>query len=213
MQAILRQQAQGPYILIGYSFGSMVAFETTKKLEAAGHEVFMGSLNGPPHIRWRMVQIDWCELFLNLSYFLGFLAEEEAIEKSAEFRLAGYTKAQILDEILAIAPRDRLINLDLNAAKLEHWANVSSELQSLAHNYDPVETVQHIDVFYARPLLAIGRDKQKWLNGHLHRWDDFCQEAARFHDSPGAHYTMLDPEHVFEMQKVLRAALRARGIL
>jgi thioesterase domain-containing protein len=83
MDAMQERQPTGPYVLVGYSFGSMIAFETGKKLEAAGHTVgFLGSLNGPPHIKWRMVQIDWCELFLNLIYFLGFITEEEAVERS-----------------------------------------------------------------------------------------------------------------------------------
>lgn len=58
MTTILKHQPEGPFVLIGYSFGSAIAFETTKKLEAAGHRVgFLGSLNGPPHIKWRMVQV------------------------------------------------------------------------------------------------------------------------------------------------------------
>ncbi|KAK6077079.1 nonribosomal peptide synthetase [Seiridium cupressi] len=212
MREIRHHQPSGPYVLIGYSFGSMIAFETSKKLEAVGQNAFMGSLNGPPHIKWRMVQIDWCELFLNLSYFLGFLTEEEAVEKSKEFRQAKYTKKEILEKILCMVSPEKLAELDLNEEKLVHWADISSQLQGLAHNYDPKGKVQHIDVFYANPLLAVGQDKQKWLREHLHAWNDFSQEDVRFHDSPGAHYTMLDPDHVFVMQKVVRAALRARGI-
>ncbi|KAH6657919.1 hypothetical protein BKA67DRAFT_513155 [Truncatella angustata] len=212
MDTIRRHQPHGPYVLIGYSFGSMIAFEITKKLEAAGHEVFMGSLNGPPHIKWRMIQIDWCELFLNLSYFLGFLTEEAAVKKSAEFHQAGYTRHEIVDEILAIVPAAKLKELDLSAEKLAHWADVSSKLQGLAHSYDPTGKVQHIDVFYADPLLAVSNDKELWLQQHLHPWNEFCQGPVRFHDSPGAHYTMLNPDHVFVMQKVLRSALKARGV-
>ncbi|ETS74724.1 hypothetical protein PFICI_13208 [Pestalotiopsis fici W106-1] len=212
MNAIRQNQPKGPYILIGYSFGSMIAFETTKKLEAAGHEVYMGSLNGPPHIKWRMVQIDWCELFLNLSYFLGFITEEEAVKKSAEFHDAGYTKEQVLNKILTIAPADKLAELDLNATKLAHWADVSASLQGLAHNYDPMGKVKHIDVFYARPLLAVGKDKQMWLRDHLIPWSEFCEEPVRFHNSPGAHYTMLDADHMSGMQKILKKALKARSV-
>lgn len=231
MEAIRRTQPNGPYILIGYSFGSMIAFETTKKLEAAGEQVFMGSLNGPPHIKWRMVQIDWCELFLNLAYFLGFLTEKEASEKSGEYRKvgiwhphtarrfctdrdpgqAGYTKHEIVKRILAIAPPELLETLSLNEEKLIQWADISHSLQGLARTYDPSGTVEHIDVFYANPLLAVGSDKQTWLEQHLHPWSEFSRQPVRFHDSPGAHYTMLSPENVFRMQKVLRSALRARG--
>ncbi|KAK7913972.1 hypothetical protein PG985_011675 [Apiospora marii] len=212
MDSILKHQPEGPYVLIGYSFGSMIAFETTKKLEAAGHHVgFMGSLNGPPHIKWRMVQLDWCELFLNLAYFLGFLTESEAVARSPEYR--HHPKPEILARILADVPPARLRELDLTAAKLERWADISAGLQGLAHHYNPVGTVRHIDVFYARPLLAVGRDKGRWLRDHLRPWEGFARDGGvRFHDSPGAHYTMLDAGHVFEMQKVLRAALKGRGV-
>ncbi|KAI1849151.1 hypothetical protein JX266_005112 [Neoarthrinium moseri] len=213
MHAIKRRQPHGPYVLVGYSFGSMIAFETTKKLEAAGNVVFMGSLNGPPHIKWRMVQIDWCELFLNLSYFLGFITEEEAVQKGVDFHKAGYTRDEILDRILALAPPEKMRELDLTREKIARWADISSQLQGLAHRYDPCGTVDHIDVFFANPLLAVGKDKQQWLRQHLHPWNDFAKEPVRFHDSPGAHYTMLSPEHVFQMQKVLRTAFAARGAL
>ncbi|KAK8121706.1 NRPS-like protein biosynthetic cluster [Apiospora sp. TS-2023a] len=212
MASILKHQPEGPYVLIGYSFGSMIAFETAKKLEAAGHHVgFMGSLNGPPHIKWRMVQLDWSELFLNLAYFLGFLTEKEAVDRSPEYRQ--YTKPEILTKILTNVPTTRLRELDMTAAKLERWADISAGLQGLAHHYDPSGTVRNIDVFYARPLLAVGSDKERWLRDHLRPWEDFARDGdVRFHDSPGAHYTMLDADHVFEMQKVLRAALKARGV-
>ena len=156
-------------------------------------------------------QLDWCELFLNLAYFLGFLTEREAAARSAAYRPC--PKPEILAKVLAGVPPARLRALDLTAAKLARWADVSAGLQGLAHHYDPAGAVDSIDVFYARPLLAVGTDKGRWLRDHLRPWEGFAREGGvRFHDSPGAHYTMLDAEHVFEMQKVLRAALKARGV-
>ncbi|KAK7987010.1 non-ribosomal peptide synthase-like protein [Apiospora saccharicola] len=197
MASILERQPEGPYVLIGYSFGSMIAFETAKKLEAAGHHVgFMSSLNGPPHIKWRMVQAS--------------SPKKEAVDRSPEYR--HYTKPEILAKILSNVPAARLRELDMTAAKLERWADISAGLQGLAHHYDPSGTVRSIDIFYARPLLAVGSDKERWLRDHLRPWEEFARDGdVRFHDSPGAHYTMLDADHVFEMQKVLRAALKARG--
>jgi acyl-CoA synthetase (AMP-forming)/AMP-acid ligase II len=44
-EAIKKQQPKGPYALAGYSYGSMLAFEVTKVLEANGDEVrFLASL-------------------------------------------------------------------------------------------------------------------------------------------------------------------------
>lgn len=101
----------------------------------------------------------------------------------------------------------------MTAAKLERWADISAGLQGLAHHYDPSGSLRSIDAFYARPLLAVGSDKERWLRDHLRPWESFARDGdVRFHDSPGAHYTMLDADHVFEMQRVLRAALKARGV-
>lgn len=82
---IRAHQPEGPYVLIGYSFGAMIAFEVGKKLEALGNKVgFIGSLNLPPHIKFRMIELDWTELVLNLVYFLGFISEDEAHAMSPE---------------------------------------------------------------------------------------------------------------------------------
>jgi hypothetical protein len=119
----------------------------------------------------------------------------------------------VLKKIMEIATPEKLKELDLTSQKLARWADISAQLQGLAHHYDPTGTVQRIDVFFANPLLAVGRDKKVWLREHLWAWNDFSREPVCFHDSPGAHYTMLSPEHVFVMQRVLRSALRARGML
>ncbi|PZC98456.1 CaiC, Acyl-CoA synthetases (AMP-forming) AMP-acid ligases II [Pyrenophora tritici-repentis] len=53
--AIRRCQPRGPYALAGYSYGTMLAFEISKRLNADGNKVgFLGSLNLPPHIKQRI---------------------------------------------------------------------------------------------------------------------------------------------------------------
>jgi hypothetical protein len=53
-------QPQGHYAIAGYSYGSMIAFEVTKLLNSCGDEVkFLGAFNLPPHIKFRMRQLDW----------------------------------------------------------------------------------------------------------------------------------------------------------
>ena len=52
-------QPTGPYAIAGYSYGSMIAFEITKLLNRNADEVkFLGILNLPPHIAFRMRQLD-----------------------------------------------------------------------------------------------------------------------------------------------------------
>lgn len=58
-RALKQQQPQGPYAIAGYSYGSVLAFEITKILEANSDTVdFLGSFNLPPHIKERMRMLD-----------------------------------------------------------------------------------------------------------------------------------------------------------
>ncbi|KAF7879793.1 uncharacterized protein EAF02_007963 [Botrytis sinoallii] len=212
LTAIRKKQPEGPYVLVGYSFGAMIAFEIAKKIEASGGEVgFIGTLNLPPHIKFRMIELDWTELLLNLVYFLGFITEDEAHAMSPEMHKL--PQEEVLSRIMKVAPKDRLVELDLNEKKLQHWATLSSKLQGLAHNYDPSGMVERMDVFYAVPLIAVGRDKGKWLEDHLLAWNEFVRTDVEFHDVPGSHYTMMNQENVFELQKSMKAAMAKRNVL
>ena len=58
-RALKEQQPHGPYAIAGYSYGSMLAFEISKLLEANNDTVqFLGSFNLPPHIKDRMRMLD-----------------------------------------------------------------------------------------------------------------------------------------------------------
>ena len=57
--AIRKTQVSGPYAVVGYPWGSMVALELAKRLEADGQEVaLLGASNLFRHIKWRMRQFD-----------------------------------------------------------------------------------------------------------------------------------------------------------
>jgi thioesterase domain-containing protein len=48
-----------PYAIAGYSYGGAVAFDIAKVLEPQGEQVgFVGSFNLPPHIKYRMDELD-----------------------------------------------------------------------------------------------------------------------------------------------------------
>ncbi len=108
--AIKTQQPQGPYALAGYSFGSMLAFETAKILEGNGDDVrFLASLNLPPHIKYRMRQLDWTEVLLNLAYFLDLIKDTYAQAVSPAMHMLA--QDQVLTHVLQVAPLHRLEEL------------------------------------------------------------------------------------------------------
>ncbi|PKY00339.1 acetyl-CoA synthetase-like protein [Aspergillus campestris IBT 28561] len=209
--AIKEKQPMGPYALAGYSYGSMLAFEVAKVLEGNGDEVrFVGSFNLPPHIKFRMRQLDFTECLLHLSFFLDLMTEERSRELSVELEGAGEDDAMV--KIMENVRPERMIELALSQPALIKWAKLAFAMQSMACDYDPLDSIAGMDVFYCIPLAVVASSKQQWLEEHLSKWSDFTRSEPRFHSVAGAHYTMLSPEHVFGFQKTLRGAMEARGV-
>lgn len=205
-------QPHGPYALAGYSYGSMLAFEVGKRLEANGDQVsFLGSFNLPPHIKTRMRQLDWTSCLLHLSYFLELMSEARSHELMTELKGID-TREDIVARVLENASSERLAELALSPMALMKWATLAFALQSMAIDYEPQGSIQGMDIFYCHPLAIVASSKEQWKQDHLEKWEDFARSKPRFHDVGGSHYTMLGPEHVFDFQRTLRKALEQRGI-
>lgn len=204
-------QPSGPYAIAGYSFGAMLAFEISKVFEDQQDEVrFLGSLNLPPHIKHRMKQLDWIEVVLNLSYFLGLMTEEEAQRTSPAMH--EMSNDEVLEAIVSGAAQERLSELSLDRSKLATWTSLAHAMQCAARDYNPSGSVANIDVFVADPLSSVAKGRADWIENHLSKWKDFSRTEPRLHEVKGAHYTMLAPEHVLSFQQKLRSVLISRGL-
>ena len=166
--AIKAVQPSGPYAIAGYSYGAMIAFETTKILEQNGDNVqFLGSFNLPPHIKFRMRQLDCVEVVLNLSYFLDLISETYAHGISSHMHTLPSNDA-VLDFIISKSSPVRMAEMALDKQKLTTWADWSYRMQAIAQDYDPAGMVQRMDVFSAVPLAAVAKSKQQWLGKFSH---------------------------------------------
>ncbi|KAJ2999000.1 hypothetical protein NUW58_g140 [Xylaria curta] len=208
--AVLKHQPCGPYALAGYSYGGMLAFEIAKSLEKEeGASVqFLASFNLPPNIKTRMRHLNFNVCLLHLSYFLGLVTEEYADLNEEQFREVPDAMAQLM----VVADRSRMVELNLNENKLAHWAEITFGLQNMAQEYEPRGKVKGMDVFHAIPLKAAAKSREDWLDNHLRKWGDFSVTEPRFHRVGGAHYTMIGPDHVASFADTLKGALRARGL-
>ncbi|QNJ40162.1 non-ribosomal peptide synthetase [Streptomyces buecherae] len=203
VRAIRARQPRGPYAIAGYSYGGAVAFEIAKRLEALGERVgFVGSLNLPPHIKYRMDELDFVETATNLALFLDLVDRRRARELPAELR--ALPADERLARLLDLAPPRRLRDLDLDLPKFTAWARLASGLTALGREYQPSGTVRSMTVFYAVPLRGT---KEDWLARELRRWDEHTRSQNRYIEVPGEHYTMLGPRHVATFQAILRREL------
>jgi thioesterase domain-containing protein len=206
--AIRARQPHGPYALAGYSYGGAVAFEIAKVLESQGERVgFVGSFNLPPHIKYRMDELDFVETAANLAFFLALISKKQSLELPAQLR--GLSREEQIQYLIDIAPADQLTELDLTAGKFAAWADLAGGLTDLGRSYEPSGATRSMTVFYAVPLTGT---KEDWLANELRRWDEYTTEPSRYIDVPGEHYTLMGPQHVAAFQAILRRELgRAMG--
>lgn len=209
--AVRRVQPEGPYCILGYSFGSMFAFEIAKRLRADGSEIsFLGILNLPPHIKQRIRQLNMITAVLTLALFLDLVKDDDP--ETFMPNMEKMTYDDVLDEILENrAPKGRMKELALDRAKLLRWAEVSNALHEMAWNYEPTGMVYCIDVFVAHPLKAVASNREDWFAQQVSRWVYFSKSLPRFHEADGEHFSMISAEHVHSFQEKLKAAMKARG--
>ncbi|MEU1190551.1 non-ribosomal peptide synthetase [Streptomyces sp. NPDC005859] len=207
VDAIRAKQPHGPYAVAGYSYGAAVAFEVAKVLEAQGERVdFVGSFNLPPHIKYRMQELDFVETAANLAFFLALIDKRQSLDLPGQLR--HLSREEQLAHFIDIAPNARLAELDLTLEKFTAWATLADGLTDLGRTYAPSGSVRSMSVFYAIPLRGT---KEDWLNNELSRWDEHCPDV-RYLDVPGEHYTLMGPNHVAVFQSILRKELdRALG--
>jgi acyl-CoA synthetase (AMP-forming)/AMP-acid ligase II/thioesterase domain-containing protein len=210
-RALKAKQPQGPYAIAGYSYGSMLAFEISKLLEADGDRVqFLGSFNLPPHIKTRMQRLDWTAGMVHIAHFCGIITEQRSEELVHELRPLPHNEQ--VTRLLAESDRQRCEDLALTNAGLHNWVNVSWSLQKIGWEYEPSGDVSHMDIFYCQPLKDVASNRVEYRKNHLNHWVNFIRSDLKFHEVDGQHYTMIDQDHCPKFQQTLKKALAARGL-
>jgi thioesterase domain-containing protein len=191
----------------------MLAFEVAKGLEKLGETIqICGILDMPPQANQYFQGVSWCRLFLTLLSYIGLLTDEQEYELNEEFRLL--PKDEITKRVMASVNHAQLEKLDLGTSKLHLWTDITDSILSLSHDYCPSGSVACLDVFYAAPgyRISLNKDRQSWFDEDISQWDKFSRSPVRYHGCPGTHHTMLNAEYVFDFQKLLKAAMKAREV-
>ncbi|KAF2634135.1 putative polyketide synthase PksJ [Massarina eburnea CBS 473.64] len=210
-KALKSKQPNGPYAIAGYSYGSMLAFEISKQLEADGDRVqFLGSFNLPPHIKTRMRRLDWTAGMVHIAHFCSIITEARSEELVHELRPLPHSEQVSL--LLAESDPVRCADLALTQEGLHNWTDVSWSLQQIGWEYDPSGDVSHMDIFYCQPLKDVASNRVEYRKDHLNHWVNFIRSDLKFWEVEGQHYTMIDSEHAPKFQQTLKEALAARGL-
>jgi thioesterase domain-containing protein len=213
LAAIRCIQPHGPYLFVGYSFGSIVAFEITKILQYLGEEVkFLATIDQTPHFKERAKNYDWYECVLTLASFLGFVKERLAYSILPIMRK--HQHSEVLEYIFDKAPKERVQELSMSPEKLDKWAQLALQLKKCVAEWDPEGKVKHMDVFYCEPLIGLvkAKDIKDWRENYIGKWDAYVEGGAKYHEVGGTHRTLISPPNLVGFWKEFKRAMDERGV-
>jgi thioesterase domain-containing protein/acyl carrier protein len=212
--AIKQTQPTGPYAIAGYLFGSIIAFEITKLLEASGDTVqFLATIDQPPHLKLRARMYDWYQTVLTISFFMGLITEDYAHASLPEMRKKKKSHEDVPDHILGLADPSLLDEIGMTRERLDNWAKLAYQLKVIAHEYDLKGMVARMHVFYtrARTTTTEVQSEQQWFDEYISKWRDFARDTT-FHKVAGKHTTSISPPNVLGFQKLLKEIMKEDGL-
>ncbi|KAF7346987.1 Acetyl-CoA synthetase-like protein [Mycena venus] len=217
--AIENAYPTGPYYIVGYSYGGAISFEIGKRLEGKGKRVdWLGILNLPPHIQFRMRELSWIEILLNVAMFISLLEPDdlpttraalmEAFPSIFGFDSEPQDPTSLIQWLLSRSNQARLAELDLQLGAFTRWIKVAYEINRTGRTFIPSGSVQNAltTIFCAVPLSSMGT-REEYKAERLSQWKDFSGPAFELVDVAGEHYTMLSKENSASFVEKMRDAM------
>lgn len=154
---------------------------------------------------------------LHISFFLELLGDElmdsaKAYFLSREEEGKPLSRDETLSYVLAMGNQDRAHALALSTEILGQISDIAENFRMHGEKYEPAGSVDHLDVFIADPPRYAALDYRDWMDNKLGTWRDFVRTDVEFHECPGIHARMLNPDHIPEFVKSFKAAMKRRGV-
>ncbi|KAJ6507800.1 hypothetical protein C8R47DRAFT_58524 [Mycena vitilis] len=210
----------GPYYIVGYSYGGAISFEIGKRLESRGKQVdWLGILNIPPHIQFRMHALSWVEILFNLAMFVSLIEPNDIRVIRAQFievfpSMVGLdTEPQdpgVVIQWLLSRSGQTLAELDLQLDTFTRWVKVAYQINRTGRVFIPSGSVQNAltTVFCAVPLSSTMGTREEYKAERLSKWKEFSGPAFELVDVDGEHFTVLSKENTARVADKMRDALR-----
>ena len=193
VDAILSHQKEGPYIIGGWSFGVIVAFEIAQQLTALGNKIdHLLVLDQGPYMPITYSPKDDTELLLQI--FSSHLELDEAFLRNMPFEdqlkyvLRGAKKARLFPPFLRLKHFKEYVFT--NKTQTNAWRKYKHEIYN--NNIILLKAIENEDNLEQPDDL---------------RWSDVATGRVGVYNVPGDHMTMLQEPHVRQLAKVIEQAL------
>lgn len=194
IKAMQAAQPQGPYLLAGWCFGGLVAFEMAQQLHAQDQEVSLLALLdiSVGEAAEELQKLDDAALLVKL------LAEDISLS------LDHLRQLEPDEQLLYVIEQVRQINLlppDFGLTQARRLLQIFTSHIQAANTYIAQPYPGRVTLF--RASEGVMADSQNLTLG----WEELAAEGVDFHWVPGNHLTMVRGAHVEVLAKHLRACL------
>ena len=207
IQAIQTIQPQGPYLLSGWSFGGLVAFEMAQQLTQAGQQIeLLAILDTPAPLVNNQLSLSQSLKFLlgtALWSTLPFLLDYGAIATSRSQPLppwkAWFSRWQ-WSAIARLVPEESRLRL-LDESAIAPMLRIVYANSQAAYRYVPQSYPNRVTLFKAAEQPSDSIEQSPTLG-----WDRLANEV-QLHQVPGNHLSLLKQPHVQTLAEQLRQCL------
>ena len=192
VQDIQSRFPDGPYVLVGSSFGGKVAYEVGRQLEASGAEpalVVLLDTTGPEALIHRRPKSRFIKFFTHFRVMLALPSEKRAAYLSSKLGRGKNSGADAHEE----KNNARLLPADLQRVVATHLKTVD--------NYQTGPLRANLILFRAAERNPFRHDDDP------HMWWGDLISCEQIEDVPGNHTSMLEEPHVAVLAQRMKARI------
>ena len=197
INAMRTVQAEGPYLLGGWSMGGVVAFEMAHQLHAQGQRVALLVLLDT---RISTADDEFADEDFEATLLIDFV-RYFGLSLDPRDSLARLPKHELLERVLDHAKRAGLMPLDIEVSQAQPFLELCKADFRATRNYILNHYPGRITLFKAAQELA-GISSDPSLG-----WSEWAAGGVEVHVVPGNHATMVYQPHVEVLAEKLRACL------
>jgi amino acid adenylation domain-containing protein len=196
VQELLMVQPEGPYLLGGWSFGGLVAFEMARQLRERGAEVKLVALIDSV-VESPLEKADLSDSAL-LAYFAADVAGSSAESLASELDiLAELPASEHLPYVWNQAVRLELLPASVTLAQFERLFEVFKSHLRARESYDPQPYDGEVT------LLRAAEQTEEQKETQMMQWKRLALRGVNVHEVAGTHYTMMNRPHVEQAAALL----------
>lgn len=207
IDAIQKQQPEGPYYIAGWSYGGQVAFAMAQALTRAGQEVaFLGMIDAYAFKYLKPTSADESVVLLEAIRELDGAAGPCLDEISAQIRT-------LPDEVRLRTAVDRLcaegrLPRGLSFDDVKKLVRRSRQRNACVERYKPDKYSGRIDLFRAQELAPELTAPSVLNVDSSHGWAELTDQTVEIHAVPGDHHTLVLEPHALQLAAAMTEALR-----